>query len=297
MARLIEILHRTRRKTRFKIGLALSLVMTLLALLAPHIVPYPRDGSGYVPPDVEGRRLLPPSSRFLFGTDHLGRDLLSRVIMGTRTALVQVFVVVILSLAIGVLVGATAAYFKGLVETLLNYLVEIFMPMPAVVLALVLRLVLGPGIHVVVLSLVLTWWAWYARIAYVYARSIIELDYVVLAKLAGLSSLKILRRHVLPNIIQPLAVQAITDMGSVLLEAAAINFLGLGLEPGHPEWGVMLYEALFYGGGVEVITKASWLVVFPGLFLLLTTLGFSLLGDCLREELDPRLRRRWRLWF
>jgi len=294
---LIGIIQRASRKTRFKAGLALSSLILILAVVALYIVPFPQDALGYVPRNVEARRLLPPSGDFLFGTDHLGRDLFSRVIMGARTALIQVLTVTIISLLLGIIVGVTAAYFRGLIETLLNYFVEVFMPLPAVVIALVLRLALGSGIHVVILALVSTWWAWYARITYVYARGIVELDYVVLAKLVGLSNIKVISRHVVLNIIQPLVVQAITDMGGVLLEAASINFLGLGLEPGSPEWGVMLYEALFYAGGVEAVVKAPWLVVFPGLFLLLTILGFSLLGDCLREEIDPRLRRRWRLWF
>ena len=293
----ITLYSRSLRKTRFKIGMAISLVAIFLAIFAPYIVPQPQEGLGYIPRDVEARRLLPPSIEHIFGTDSLGRDLFSRVIMGTRTALLQVFVVVAVSLLFGLFLGVAAAYFKGLVEVLLNYFTEIFMAMPTIVIALVLRLTLGHGIHVTVSSLILTWWAWYARIAYVYARSVVELDYVVLARLAGLHGFKIVHRHVVPNIIQPLTAQAITDLGSILLEAAAINFLGLGVQPGYPEWGVILYESVFYGGGIEVFTRAPWLIVFPGLFLLLITLGFSLLGDCLREEIDPRLRRRWSMWF
>lgn len=291
------ILRRSLRKIRFKIGIVISLVAIFLAILAPYIVPHPQEGLGYVPRDVEARRLLPPSIEHIFGTDSLGRDLFSRVIMGTRTALLQVFIVITISFLLGLLLGAIAAYLRGLVEVLLNYFTEIFMAMPTIVIALVLRLTLGHGIHVTISSLIMTWWAWYARIAYVYARGVVELDYVILARLAGLHSLKILYRHIVPNIIQPLIAQAITDLGSVLLEAAAINFLGLGVQPGYPEWGVILYESVFYGGGVEVFTQAPWLIVFPGVFLLLVTLGFSLIGDCLREEIDPRLRRRWRLWF
>lgn len=295
--RLSTTLNRSFKKTRFKIGLAISLLVIFLAIFAPYIVPRPQEGLGYVPYDAEAKKLLPPSTEYLFGTDLLGRDLFSRVIMGARTALLQVSIVVIVSLLLGLLLGVMAAYFKGLIEVLLNYFTEIFMAMPTIVIALVLRLTLGHGIHVTALSLILTWWAWYARISYVYARGVVELDYVILAKLAGLHSFKIIYRHVILNIIQPLIVQAITDLGSVLLEAAAINFLGLGVQPGYPEWGVILYEGVFYGGGVEVFTRAPWLIVFPGLFLLLTTLGFSLLGDCLREEIDPQLRRRWHLWF
>lgn len=283
-------------KMTFKVGLLSICLLAVLALLSPYIVPYPHEGYGYTGPDVLARGCVPPSPKHPFGTDVLGRDILSRVLIASRTALLQVFLVIVISLSLGLAIGVCAAYFKGAIELVLNYLIELFMSIPTIVIALLFRMTMGFGLHVVVSSLALVWWAWYARIAYVYAKNVVEMDYVILAKLSGLNPIKILGRHVLSNIAQPMLVQAISDMGSVLLEASAINFLGLGLPPGSPDWGVMLYEAVS-NFGVELFRTAPWLGIVPGLFILSTTLCFSLVADCLREELDPRLRRRWRLWF
>ncbi|MCC6054687.1 MAG: ABC transporter permease [Thermosphaera sp.] len=292
----IRLVHRNLRKYRFKIGLSITIAILVLSLISQYIAPYPREGLGYVPVGEENRRLLHPSPQHLFGTDTLGRDLFSRVIMASRSAIIQAFSVVFLSLIIGLIVGVLAAYFKGLVELVLNYLTELFMAIPSIVIALFFRLTLEAGFHVVIISLVTTWWAWYARITYVYAKGVVELDYVVLAKLSGLSSAKIIMRHVVGVIIQPILVQAISDLGSALLEASGINFMGLGLPPGYPDWGVILYEGISEMG-IMAFTRTPWLVFYPGLFILLTTLGFTLLADPLREDLDPRLRRRWKLWF
>lgn len=289
-------LHRNITKTRFKIGLVITAVVAVLAVLSPYIAPYPREGYGYVPLEAGVRRLQPPSRSFLFGTDVLGRDLFSRIIIGTRTAIIQVLIVVAMSLVTGMVIGSFSAYLKGLFEVLFNYVTELFIAIPSIIIALFLRMTTGPGIHVVIASLVMTWWAWYARISYVYAKSIVESEYVVLAKLSGLSDIKIISRHVLRNLAQPMFVQAVSDMGSVLLEASAINFMGLGLPVNSPEWGVILYEGIMELS-IEIFLRAPWLGVFPGLFILITTLGFSLVADPLREDLDPRLRRRWKLWF
>ncbi|ACL10559.1 ABC transporter permease [Desulfurococcus amylolyticus] len=279
------------RKTRFKTGLAIVLVITILALLSPIIAPFPEEGLGYIPENAVAKARLPPNPVNIFGTDTRGRDLFSRVLFGAGSALVEILIVVLTSLSIGIIIGVSAAYFKGVVEHVLNYLIELFVSVPAIIIALALRLAIGPGLYVVILGLITTWWSWYARVTYIYARSIVEMDYVVLARLSGLNSLKIIYRHVLRNTIPPVLVQAVTDMGSVLLEATSINFIGLGVPLNSPEWGVIMLE------GLPVITIAPWITMFPGIFLLITALGFSLIGDSLREELDPRMRRRWRLWF
>ncbi|AFL66219.1 ABC transporter permease [Desulfurococcus amylolyticus] len=279
------------RKARFKTGLAIVSVIIILALLSPIIAPFPEEGLGYIPENAVAKARLPPNPVNIFGTDTRGRDLFSRVLFGAGSALVEILIVVLTSLSIGIIIGVSAAYFKGVVEHVLNYLIELFVSVPAIIIALALRLAIGPGLYVVILGLITTWWSWYARITYIYARSIVEMDYVVLARLSGLNSLKIIYRHVLRNTIPPVLVQAVTDMGSVLLEATSINFIGLGVPLNSPEWGVIMLE------GLPVITIAPWITMFPGIFLLITALGFSLIGDSLREELDPRMRRRWRLWF
>ncbi|MCY0867848.1 MAG: ABC transporter permease [Desulfurococcus sp.] len=289
-----QAFRRQLRRTRFTVGLVITSIMVLIAILAslfPFILPYPEEGLGYVPPGASSRTLLPPNPSNFFGTDTRGRDLFSRIILGARSAIIEIVVVVSISLSIGVIVGVLASYYRGLLEYVLNYATELLMSIPAVVIALMVRLISGPGLHVVLASLIVTWWPWYARVSQVYSRSIVEMDYVVLAKLSGLSNLKIIYRHVIRNTLPPVLVQAVTDMGSVLLEAASINFLGLGVPLNSPEWGVIMLE------GLPVITRAPWISLFPGFFLLITALGFSLIGDSLREELDPRVRRRWRLWF
>lgn len=199
----LNALRKHLGKTRFRVGLALVLTVTVIAILSPVIAPYPEDGLGYVPPDAVSKAMLPPGFPHVFGTDTRGRDLFSRVVFGAGSAVVEILTVVLSSLAIGVLVGVSAAYYRGPLEHVLNYLVELFMSIPAIVIALAVRLATGPGFHVVAVSLVATWWSWYARVTYVYARSIVEMDYVVLAKLSGLSNLKIIYRHVLRNATPP----------------------------------------------------------------------------------------------
>jgi peptide/nickel transport system permease protein len=169
-----------------------------------------------------------------------------------------VVIVLLVSLAIGIFIGAVSAYFGGFTEKILNYIVEVFMAFPAIIVALALRSIIGRGLVVVLLSLIITWWSWYARITYVYARSIREMDYVLLAELAGLSRWKILFRHIIPNTLTPVLVQAITDTGSVLLEASSINFLGLGLPADYPDWGVIVQN------GFNYIYSYPWISLIPG---------------------------------
>ncbi len=288
---LSSLLRRQVRGLKFGAGLTVVLVMLALSLTCDFIAPYPEEGRGIAPPDARDRILLPPSTDHLFGTDSMGRDLFSRVVMGTRSALMQILIVISASLAVGLFVAVLSAYFRGVVEMVVSYLTELFMSVPAIVLALAFAIAVGRGLITVISSLVITWWSWYARITHIYARGVVEMDYVTLSRLSGLSPLKIVWRHVLRNVYPPVLVQAITDMGSVLLEATAINFLSLGVPINSPEWGVIMYE------GKDVLVTAPWVTIFPGLFLLVTALGFSLLGDSLRESLDPRLRRKWRLWF
>lgn len=276
---------------RFALGFYILAVLLFIAIFADLIAPYPQEGYGWVPVNASWRILEPPSLEHPFGTDTVGRDAFSRVIIGTRLALFQAFTVVALSLVIGLFLGIIAAYYRGVVGAFIQYLTEMFMSVPSILVALAIALAIGKGIHTVIISLIMAWWSWYARIAYIYARSVVEMEYVIMAKLSGVSSIKILVRHVLRNVYQPLSVQAITDMGSVLLEAAAINFLGLGVPLSSPEWGVIIFE------GKDVLVQAPWLTIFPGIFLLISATSFSLVGDVLREYTDPRLRKKWRLWF
>lgn len=280
-----------KRRAGFRIGVVIVVFTVLIAILGPFIAPYPEEGWGIAGPETQMRGPQPPSLKHLFGTDLIGRDLLSRILIGAGYALFQITIVVVVSLAIGLVIGVFAAYYRGLIERILNYFTELFMAFPAIIIALALNTLGGRGLFVVITSLIITWWSWYARIAYVHARGVREMEFVTLAELAGLPGYKIIYRHILPNTLTPVIVQAITDTGSVLLEAAAINFLGLGLPPDYPDWGVLVQN------GFNYIYSYPWISLIPGFFILLVALGFSLLGDNLREELDPRMRRRWRLWF
>uniref|UniRef100_A0A7J3XYY2 ABC transporter permease n=1 Tax=Thermogladius calderae TaxID=1200300 RepID=A0A7J3XYY2_9CREN len=280
-----------KRRMRFRIGFIIVSAVTLLAVVSPFIVPYPSEGWGLIPLNKTNVSGQPPSLTHLFGTDDKGRDLFSRVLLGSSTALLQIILVVGVSLVIGLTLGVLASYYKGLVEYSLNYLIEVFLALPAILIAIPLKIALGPGLHVLIASMVLTWWAWYGRVASVYARSVCEMDYVAIPRLSGLPGYKIVVRHVLRNASPPVIVQAVTDFGSVLLEASAINFLGFGLPPDYPDWGVIAQNGLYY------ITKMPWISLIPGFFIMVTALGFSMIGDVLRDELDPKLRRRWRLWF
>ncbi|WP_440059783.1 ABC transporter permease [Thermogladius sp. 4427co] len=280
-----------RKRLRFRIGIIIITAIIVMAISAPFIAPYPEEGWGLIPLNQTDRVGQPPSLSHLFGTDDKGRDLLSRVLIGASTALLQIVLVTGISLLIGLILGIVAAYYKGFIEHVLNYIIEVFLAMPAILLAAPLKMVFGPGLQVVVASMVLTWWAWYGRIAYVYARSITEMDYVTLSKLAYIPGYKIIYRHIIRNASPPVVVQAITDLGSVLLEASSINFLGFGLPPDSPDWGVIAQNGFYY------ILKMPWISLIPGFFILITALGFSMVGDSLREEIDPKLRRRWKLWF
>ncbi len=278
-----------KRRPVFRAGVVIALTLLFMAILGPFIAPYPSEGWGIPPATSRGAQ--PPSPEHPFGTDAAGRDILSRILIGAGMALFQIAVVVSVSLAIGLLVGSVAAYYGGVMEKILNYFTETFMAFPAIIVALALNSLFGRGLMVVLLSLIITWWSWYARIAYVNARSTREMEYVLLAELSGLPRYRILFRHILPNISTPVIVQAITDTGSVLLEAASINFLGLGLPTDYPDWGVLVQN------GFNYIYSYPWISLIPGAFILVAALGLSMLGDSLREEMDPRLRRRWRLWF
>ncbi len=289
----IEIMARAWRKKRlFRVGAVLSAIVLLMGVLGPFIAPYPLEGWGIVTDEALERGVQPPSLSHPFGTDILGRDMLSRILVGAYSALLQIFSVIALSLLIGFIAGVIAGYYRGFVEKIVSYMIDVFLAFPPVLIAMALATITGShGIHVVVFSLVFAWWAWYARVAYLQTRVVREMDYVLIAERYGVSRAVIMFRHIIPNIMTPVLVQAITDIGSVLLEATAINFLGLGVPADYPDWGRLVED------GARYIRSYWWISFFPGLFILLAATGFTLVGDCLREELDPRLRRRWRLWF
>jgi peptide/nickel transport system permease protein len=260
-------------------GAVIALFVVLVGILAPVLAPYPDDASTATHPL---QVLLPPSSAHRFGTDQVGRDVLSRVIFGARVSPVIAASVIALSLLIGVTLGLAAGYFGGIVDDVIMRITDIFLAFPALLLALALATVLTPSITNTVLVISLTWWPWYARIVRGQAASVAGRRYVESARALGVSHGRILLRHVLPNSMTPILVQASLDVGGVILTASALSFLGLGAQDPTPDWGLMVSQ------GQSFFTTHWWLVTFPGLAILFTAVAFNLIGDGLREVLDPR---------
>jgi peptide/nickel transport system permease protein len=226
--------------------------------------------------------LKPPSAQHWFGTDQVGRDILSRVIYGARVSpLVAVFVLLI-ACAIGIPLGVVAGYFGGWLDEVIMRITDIFLAFPPLLLALALASVLPASLTSETIAIAATWWPWYVRLIRGQAASVAGRPYTDSCRALGLSRLRIIFRHVLPNAITPLIVQVSVDVGGVILTASALSFLGLGPQDPTPDWGLMVSEGQAY------FTTDWWLVTFPGLAILLTAFAFNLLGDGLRDLLDPK---------
>ncbi len=264
-------------------GLAIVLVLTLLAVLAPMVAPYPEDARGAA--RIENR-FQSPTLNHLFGTDELGRDILSRVIYGARISLQIGILAIGLSLAIGVPLGVIAGSVGGAVDEIIMRVVDVFLGFPPLLLALAISALLGPSLTNVMVAIAIAWWPWYTRLLRGEAVSVREREYVYAARAVGAPWRRIVFRHVLPNSITPIIIQASMDFGSVILTSASLSFLGLGAQPPTPEWGLMVSTGRTY------FLTYWWIVTFPGLAIFITVLAFNLVGDGLREILDPKLRRR-----
>lgn len=227
-----------------------------------------------------------PSSGHIFGTDELGRDVLSRVMAGARISLGIAVLILAIAVTVGVTIGAIAGYFGGLVDELLMRLTDVFLAFPALILAMAIAASLGRDIKNVVIALTVVYWPWYARLVRGQVLSIKQRDYVEAARSVGAPSRQIMTRHVLPNATAPVIIQMTVDVGYAVLSTAGLSFLGLGAQPPSPEWGTMISGARTY------FRDAWWYITFPGLALTLTVVAFNLLGDGLRDYLDPRTRAR-----
>jgi peptide/nickel transport system permease protein len=263
-----------RNKTVAICLLALT-IMIILALLAPLIAPYD-------PNAIDLKNSLQfPSTNHLLGTDHLGRDVLSRLLYGSATSFTIAFSVVLLALSLGIALGCLAGYFGGLADEILSRIMDLFLSFPGIIFALAIVGALGSSVLNLVIALALVHWAGYARLMRGQVLSIKSNDYVSSARVIGASDKRILFKHILPNALAPVIVLATLDMGHVILSAAALSFLGLGIPPCVPEWGSML------NAGKEFMRTAPYLTIFPGMAITLTVVLFSLLGDGFREVLDP----------
>jgi peptide/nickel transport system permease protein len=271
-----------RRDRLALISLFVILVFVLAAIFAPWLAPYPDQGMGKA---NLSEKLAPPSSVHLLGTDDLGRDLLSRMLLGSRPSLSIGLFVVGLAMLIGTPLGAIAGYFGGWIDQAIMRITDIFLSFPALLLAIAISAALGASFFNAMLSITLTWWPWYTRLARAQAVSLKEQTFLEASRAIGVPSLTIIRRHIIPNVLTPALVQATMDIGSAILMGAALSFVGLGVQLPKPDWGNMLNVARLY------FTEGPWFAIFPGLAILLIAMCFNLLGDGVRDVLDPQSRR------
>lgn len=267
------------------IGIFVIICMVVIALGAPWLAPYApqeqyRDALLVPPAWVEGGSL-----RFWLGTDDVGRDMLSRLIYGARVSLLVGCIVVTLSLATGVILGLSAGFSRGLVENLIMRLMDVMLALPSLLLAIAIVAILGPSLSNAMVAIAIVVLPHYVRLTRAAVITERAKDYVIASQVAGAGLLRQMFINVLPNCMAPLIVQATLGFSSAILDAAALGFLGLGAQPPTPEWGTMLADAR------QFIQRAWWVVTFPGLAILITVLAFNLMGDGLRDALDPKLKR------
>ena len=258
-------------------GLGIVLALVLVAAFAPVLAPYPPSIG-----DLSTARLLPPSGAHWFGTDDQGRDILSRLIHGARITLYVVALVAVLAAPIGLLVGTASGYAGGWLDAVLMRITDIFLAFPRLILALAFVAALGPGIENAVIAIAITSWPPYARIARAETLTIRQADYIGAVQLLGASPVRIVLRHVMPLCLPSVIVRVTLDMAGIILTAAGLGFLGLGAQPPMPEWGAMI------AAGRAYVLDQWWVAAAPGAAIFLVSLGFNLLGDGLRDALDPK---------
>ncbi|WP_454285889.1 ABC transporter permease subunit [Rhizobium arsenicireducens] len=267
------------------IGLFVFIAIVLIAIFAPLVAPHSpfqqyRDATLLPPAWLEGGNMS-----FLLGTDPVGRDILSRLIYGAQYSLFIGVFVTTLSLTTGILIGVIAGYYRGWIDTVIMRLMDIILAFPSLLLALVLVAILGPGLTNGMIAIALVLQPHFVRLTRAAVMTEKSRDYVTAARLAGAGPIRLMFRTILPNCMAPLIVQATLSFSNAILDAAALGFLGMGAQPPAPEWGTMLAEAR------EFILRAWWVVTFPGLAILITVLAINLVGDGLRDALDPKLKR------
>ena len=258
------------------LGLLIVLALILVAAAAPWLA-----SVSPIAPDLS-QRLLPPGSEHWFGTDELGRDIFSRIIYGARLTLYVVILVAIIAAPVGLLVGTVAGYFGGWLEAVLMRITDIFLAFPRLILALAFVSALGPGIENAIIAISITAWPPYARIARAETLTIRNADYISAVRLQGASKARIIWRYIVPMCSSSVIVRVTLDMAGIILTAAGLGFLGLGAQPPMPEWGAMI------SAGRKFLLDQWWVATIPGIAIFVVSLGFNLLGDGLRDVLDPK---------
>jgi peptide/nickel transport system permease protein len=268
--------------TAFGLGIIFILIVTVF--FAPFLAPYPDQGRGL---SNLKERLLSPSIKHPLGTDNLGRDILSRIIFGSRISLKATFVVIAIVLSLGVPLGLIAGYIGGKVDDIIMRFADMILAFPSLLLAIAIVASLGPSLINALIAVSLPWWPWYTRLMRSQVLSIKEMQFVESARAIGVSRRRIMFRHILPNCLSPIIVQATLDMGYIILAIAGLGFLGLGTQPPAADWGVMVSD------GREFFMIQWWISTFSGAAIFLTVLAFNLVGDGIREALDPKIRWRF----
>ncbi|WP_273702083.1 ABC transporter permease [Acetomicrobium sp.] len=272
-------LYLWRQNKLAMVGTVLVAFFILIAIFAPLIAPYDP-----IEVDLSGT-LLPPSSEHIFGTDQFGRDIFSRVVYGARIEVGIILLVTVISGTIGLAVGITAGYFGGVIDDVLMRITDVFLSFPNLILAMALSAMLGRGVFNAIIAISLVGWTIIARLARAESMKVKSLPYIEAIRALGASNIRILLLHILPMCMSPVLVQLSLRMGSIILTAAGLGFLGLGAQPPTPEWGAIVSDGRSY------LVDQWWISTFPGLFIALVVLGFNLLGDGIRDMMDPRIRR------
>ena len=277
-----ESMYLLARNKLSLLAFAIIILLVLSAIFAPVIVPYPED---VYSTHIE-QKLEAPSSEHIMGTDELGRDVFSRLVYGARVSISTALIAVGVALVIGIPLGAIAGTFGGWVDNVIMRITDVFLSFPPLLLAIALVTLLGPGLTNAIIASVVSWWPWYTRLGRGQAISIKERKFVQAAETIGTSKAKIIFSHIVPNCISPVIVQASMDIGGVIMTVASLSFLGLGAQQPQPEWGLMISV------GRASFPDKWWCCIFPGIAIFLTVLSFNLLGDAIREILDPKTRKR-----
>ena len=272
-----------QKNLMFKVGMVLCIMWFLVAIFAPVLAPYDP-----VTDQIRGMEYKPPSEEHIFGTDKLGRDVFSRVLYGCQVSLPAGLITVAISFVVGIFYGGTSGYIGGKIDDVLMRFSEMIQSFPPLILAMIIAAALGPNISNSILAMAVIWWPNYARLTRSIVLSVKENDYVTAGRVMGAGHTRLLFKDILPNSIGPLIVMCTLDLGNAILMFAGLSFLGLGVQPPIPEWGLMVSE------GVETFNY-WWIATFPGLAIFTIAIGANFVGDGLRDYMDPKMRRNMAL--
>jgi peptide/nickel transport system permease protein len=275
------VLHVARKNPLLVLGLLVMVLLVVAAIFAPQLTPYPEDAKHGI---HFSQKLKAPSADHLFGTDALGRDIFTRVVFGARMSLKIGLSVIAIALGIGVPLGLVAGYFGGRLDNVIMRMSDMFLAFPPLLLPMAIAAALGGSIINAMIAIAVSWFPWYVRIVRAQVLTVREELYVEAAKSMGVPRHKIILRHILPNSLSPVVIQASMDMGYAILSAASLSFIGVGAKPPTVEWGLMITTSRAY------FLDYWWTVTFPGLAIFVSVLAFNLVGDGLRDLLDPKIR-------